>query len=147
MNIPNDGLICQLQPCILRPEYVFAATRNGIFFVISGQIKLFNVRTGECGKNLVVNSNSIIELVTIEREMKAEGPLVLSCSSKDNSLVLTKMDTGVSSLLKLKYNTGIEFGCGIGPKVVLNESRGGTVAILNQSNTNREFSLYELDIK
>ncbi len=88
-------------------------------------------------KNLVVNSNSIIELVTVEREMKPEGPFVLSCSSKDNSLVLTKMDTGVSSLIKLKYNTGIEFGCGIGPKVVFNGSRAGMVAILNQSNNNR----------
>lgn len=39
--------------------------------------------------------------------MKPDGPLILSCSSKDNSLVLTKMDSGVSSLLKLKYNTGI----------------------------------------
>jgi hypothetical protein len=32
-----------------------------------GQIKVFNVRTGEAGRTLVVNSNSIIELVTIER--------------------------------------------------------------------------------
>lgn len=95
----------------------------------------------------MVNSNSIIELATIEREMKPEGALVLSCSSKDNSLVLTKMDTGVSCLLKLKYNTGIEFGCGIGPKVVFSTAKSGTVAILNQSNTSREFSLYELDIK
>lgn len=30
------------------------------------------------------------------------------------------MDTSTSSMLKLKYNTGIEFGCGIGPKVVFN---------------------------
>lgn len=50
--------------------------------------------------------------------MKPEGALVFSCSSKDNSLVMTKMDTGMSSVLKLKYNTGIEFGCGIGPKIV-----------------------------
>jgi hypothetical protein len=50
---------------------------------------------------------------------------------------LTKMDTGVSSLLKLKYNTGIEFGCGIGPKVVFNGARGGMAAVLSQSTTNR----------
>lgn len=31
MNIANDSLICQLQPCILRPEQIFAATRNGTF--------------------------------------------------------------------------------------------------------------------
>jgi len=39
--------------------------------------------------------------------MKPEGPFVLSCSSKDNSLVLTKMDSGISSLIKLKHNSGI----------------------------------------
>jgi hypothetical protein len=76
-------------------------------------------------------------LATVEREMKPDAPLILSCSSKDNSLVLTKMDTSTSSLLKLKYNTGIEFGCGIGPKVVFSEAKGGIVAILNQSNTSR----------
>ena len=76
--------------------------------------------------------------------MKPEGPLVLSCSSKDNTLLLTKVDSSISSQLKLKYNTGIEFGCGIGPKVVFNEARGGIVAILNQGNTSREFSLYEV---
>ncbi len=67
INIPNDSLICQLQPCILRPEHIFAATRNGIFHHYLGQIKVFNVRTGEPVRNLVVNSNSIIELVTVER--------------------------------------------------------------------------------
>ena len=68
---------------------------------------MINVQTGEIVKSLVVNSNSIIELITIEREMKPDCPLLLSCSSKDNSLVVTKMDTSTSSLLKLKYNTGI----------------------------------------
>ena len=69
--------------------------------------------------------------------MKPDFPLLLSCSSKDNSLVVTKMDTSTSSLLKLKYNTGIEFGCGIGPKVVFSEAKSGIAAVLNQSNTSR----------
>jgi len=107
ISIPNDSLICQLQPSILRPEFIFAGTRNGINFYNKGNIKVFNVRTGEAARSLVVNSNSIIELATIEREMKPDGPFILSCSSKDNSLVLTKMDTAMSSVLKLKYNTGI----------------------------------------
>lgn len=79
--------------------------------------------------------------------MKPDGPFVLSCSSKDNSLVLTKMDTTMSSLMKLKYNTGIEFGCGIGPKVVFSEAKGGMVAVLNQTNTSREFNIYEVEVK
>lgn len=39
--------------------------------------------------------------------MKPDGPLVISCSAKDNLLVLTKMDTGVSSVLKVKFGAGI----------------------------------------
>jgi hypothetical protein len=60
---------------------------------------------------------------------------------------MTKMDTGISSMLKLSNPLGIEYGCGIGPKIILSEYRDGTVAVLNQTNTNREFTLYELELK
>jgi hypothetical protein len=79
--------------------------------------------------------------------MKPDGPFVLSCSSKDSNLLLTKVDSSVSSQIKLQYNAGIEFGCGIGPKVVFNEARGGIVAVLNQGQNHRELSLYEVEIK
>ena len=42
---------------------------------------------------------------------------------------------------------GIDYGCGIGPKVVLSEAQDGIVAIVNQKKDNREFSLYELELK
>lgn len=33
--------------------------------------------------------------------MKSDSPLILSCSSKDKSLVLTKMDTGINEQVKV----------------------------------------------
>ena len=59
---------------------------------------------------------------------------------------MTKLDTGMSSVLKLKYNTGIQFGCGIGPKVVFSQAKNGLVAILNQSNANKLLSPTDLSI-
>lgn len=63
--------------------------------------------------------------------MKTDSPMVLSCSSKDKSLCLTRMDTGISEHIKFNGACNIEFGCGIGPKIVISNS--GVVAILSQS--------------
>ena len=64
--------------------------------------------------------------------MKNSSPLILSCSAKDKSLCLTKMDNGISQLVKVNGAFNIEFGCGIGPKIVINPN--GIMAILSQSN-------------
>lgn len=72
--------------------------------------------------------------------MKEECPLVLTCSSKDKSLCLTKMDSGLSEYIKINGACNIEFGCGIGPKIVF--SGTGIMAILSQSANEREFSLF-----
>lgn len=72
--------------------------------------------------------------------MKADSPMVLTCSSKDKSLCLTRMDTGQSEQIKVNGACNVEFGCGIGPKVVM--SPQGIMAILSQSNNAREFSLF-----
>lgn len=69
--------------------------------------------------------------------MNTESPLLISCSSKDNSLVLTKMDSGMSSLIKVTGGIGIDYGCGIGPKIVLSSVREGLMAILSQRKDNR----------
>ena len=79
--------------------------------------------------------------------MKNDSPLVLSCSNKDKSLTLTKMDSGLSESVKVSGAFHIEFGCGIGPKIVSSMGRGGMMAILSQSSKAREFSLYEIEIK
>lgn len=69
--------------------------------------------------------------------MNVENPLLLTCSCKDSSLVLTKMENGLSSLAKVAGGLGIDYGCGIGPKVVLSEARDGLMAIVNQRKDNR----------
>ena len=69
--------------------------------------------------------------------MGTESPLLISCSSKDNSLVLTKMDSGLSSLIKVTGGIGIDYGCGIGPKIVLSGARDGLMAIASQRKDNK----------
>ena len=79
--------------------------------------------------------------------MNADSPILISCSAKDSALVATKMESGLSSLIKVPSGLGIDYGCGIGPKVVLSDAQDGVVAIVNQRKDNREFSLYELELK
>ena len=74
--------------------------------------------------------------------MNADSPILISCSGKDSALVATKMDSGLSSLIKVPHGLGIDFGCGIGPKVVMSGVREGIMAIVNQRENHREFSLY-----
>lgn len=66
--------------------------------------------------------------------MKNDCPIVLSCSSKDKSLCMTKMDTGLSEYIKVNGAFNIEFGCGIGPKIIMSHKNTGIMAILSQSN-------------
>lgn len=79
--------------------------------------------------------------------MNVDSPLLITCSAKDSSLILTKMQSGLSSLIKISPNLGIDYGCGIGPKIVLSELRDGLMAIVNQKAGSRQFSLYEMDLK
>ena len=65
--------------------------------------------------------------------MKSDSPLILSCSSKDKSLYMTKMDTGYSEFIKVNGVFNVEFGCGIGPKIVLSSKNSGIMGILSQS--------------
>lgn len=64
--------------------------------------------------------------------MNPDAPLLVTCSAKDSALVVTKMESGLSNLLKLTGGLGIDYGCGIGPKVVLSEANGGCVAVVSQ---------------
>lgn len=69
--------------------------------------------------------------------MNSDGPILLTCSSKDTSLIVAKMDSGVFSSLKLPTNLGIDYGCGIGPKIVLSGYSYGVMAIVNQRASSR----------
>lgn len=64
--------------------------------------------------------------------MNADGPILITCSAKDNALVLAKMDSGYSTTIKLPTNLGIDYGCGIGPKIVISSNSEGVIAIVNQ---------------
>jgi hypothetical protein len=47
------------------------------------------------------------------------------------------MDNGLSSLAKVTGGLGIDYGCGIGPKVVLSQARDGLMGIVNQRKESR----------
>lgn len=64
--------------------------------------------------------------------MNPDSPILISCSCKDSTLVATKMESGLSNLIKVPNGLGIDYGCGIGPKVVMSEAREGIMAIVNQ---------------
>ena len=96
---------------------------------------------------MIVSSNSLIELVAVEREMSPDWPIMLTCAAKDNSLTVAKMDTGFTSQIKLPSNLGIDYGCGIGPKIVLSSVMEGRMAIVSQIAGRPEFTIYELQLK
>lgn len=124
-----------MQASLLRPEIIFCAARDG-------SLKIVNILSEKEEKSLPVSANSLIELVVIEREMNADAPIMLTCSAKDNALICARMDNLQVSSVRLPTNLGIDYGCGIGPKVVMSNYSDGVVAIVNQRSGNREFSLY-----
>ena len=52
-----------------------------------------------------MSSNSLIELVVIEREMNASAPMLITCSAKDSQLSVTKLDS--NSLGSIKLSGGV----------------------------------------
>lgn len=59
-------------------------------------------------------------------------------------MVLTKTDTGINNFIDVKGKLNVDFGCGIGPKVILNEN--GHMAVLSQSVNAKEINLYKISI-
>lgn len=46
-------------------------------------------------------------------------------------MVLTKTDTGINNFIDVKGKLNVDYGCGIGPKVIISEN--GLMAVLSQS--------------
>ena len=88
-SIKNCGLISILRPLTLATEYCLAGSREGKIF-------LLNTNVGEIVKTITVGSGTVLELVTLERQNKPEGPLIISCCNNEKSLLLTKLDSGIS---------------------------------------------------
>ena len=57
-------------------------------------------------------------------------------------MVLTKTDIGINNFIDVKGKLHVDFGCGIGPKVILSES--GHMAVLSQSSNVKEINLYKI---
>lgn len=147
-TIQNNAMVCSLNSSQLRSDLIVTGTKDG-------RIKLWNIATGELEKSLVANNGAIIELVVVERESKpstcciyVDHPIVLSCSSKDKALVLTKTDTGLSSLFEVDDKLNVEYGCGIGPKIIFDKGRGGLMmGLVSQIAERKEVNLFQVDFK
>lgn len=59
-------------------------------------------------------------------------------------MVLTKTDTGMNGFIDVKGKLNVDFGCGIGPKVIMNESEH--MAVLSQSPNAKEINIYKINI-
>jgi hypothetical protein len=69
---------------------------------------------------------------------------VISCCPREKSLILTKTDTGSNNLIDLRGRLNVEIGCGIGPKLIINES--GLLGIISQSPLVKQVLLYQLSL-
>lgn len=56
-------------------------------------------------------------------------------------MILTRTDSGSCENTKVRINVG--FGCGIGPKLIMDDS--GCMAIVNQGSVEKEVTLYSVD--
>jgi len=69
--------------------------------------------------------------------MNGYAPMMITCSAKDSNLSVAKLDSNNVGTIKVASSLGIEYGCGIGPKIVLSSNNGGMAAIVNQRSSNK----------
>lgn len=61
---------------------------------------------------------------------------------------MTRTDSGLSSLFEVNDKLNIEFGCGIGPKIVFDNSRWSLVmCLVSQVAERKEINLFEVELK
>ena len=78
----------------------------------------------------------------------ADFPLILSCSSRDKSLLLTRTDTSINSLFEVENKLSVRFGCGVGPKLIFDRFKGSPMmALVSQADDRKEVSLFKIDLK
>ena len=58
--------------------------------------------------------------------------------------MITKTDSGLSRSQNFKGKLNIDFGCGIGPKIIMNNS--GIMGVVSQSISDKKVNLYDIKI-
>jgi hypothetical protein len=74
-------------------------------------------------------------MVVVERKTKPYRPIILSSCHREKALISTKTDSGIVSSINLKGRLNVDFGCGIGPKMVLRND--ALMAIVSQSSIDK----------
>ena len=75
------------------------------------------------------------EMIIIERKNKPLAPMVVTSCHRDRSLMVTKTESGLNRQIGMKGKLKVDFGCGIGPKIVMNKDE--VVGIVSQSVSDR----------
>ncbi len=121
--ITNCGLVCSLRSLVLAPDLVLVGNKDG-------KVMMVNVHNGDTVKTLTVGRGSVIEMSVIERQNKPQHPIIMSCCNGEREMFYTKAETGTCESSRARISIG--FGCGIGPKVIADDS--GIIAIVNQNS-------------
>jgi hypothetical protein len=135
-TITSCGYVCSLRPLALQPDMLLVANRDG-------KVMQVNVHSGQIVKTLTVGRGAVIEMAVIERRSKYLHPILMTCCKSEPELLFTKSDSGMTETSKARIS-GINFGGGIGPKVVA--ANTGVVAIVSQSPNEKEVNLYDLNV-
>ena len=61
--------------------------------------------------------------------------MVVTSCHRDRSLMVTKTESGLNRQIGMKGKLKVDFGCGIGPKIVMNKDE--VVGIVSQSVSDR----------
>ena len=82
-----------------------------------------------------MGKSSVNEMIIIERKNKPLAPMVVTSCHRDRSLMVTKTESGLNRQIGMKGKLKVDFGCGIGPKIVMNKDE--VVGIVSQSVSDR----------
>ena len=105
---------------------------------------MVNIRTGEIEKRFTVGKSSVNEMIIVERKNKPLAPIVVTSCHRDRSLMVTKTDSGLNRQIGMKGRLKVDFGCGIGPKIVMNKEE--MMGIVSQSVNDREVCFYKINM-
>ena len=120
-----------------------------------GKLKFWNLENGECDRVLTANLGPIVEVLVLEganaeneglgRKEVMNNVAVVSCSSKDQNLVMTNVGNGVNGVVDVQGKAFIEYGCGVNPKIqMLKVGEECEMVVINQSEREKVFSVWKI---
>jgi len=147
-TIKNNTFICSLNTLSDNKTIVTGAK--------DGKIKFWSLETGECDRVLTANLGPIVELLILDSNKGNENEALtkkeimgniatISCSSKDQNLVLTNVGNGGNAVIDVQSKVFIEYGCGVNPKIqMMKRGEDMELIVINQSEKEKVFSIWTM---